>query len=285
MVLIILLIVLGVCLFLIAIATCYLYNVFNCYDRIRLWRNRTETVSYSDYDIVETPKGEAGLYNEAGATKLKVGKVTRRLSPELPILRISEIERKKNIRKPRPDSAVLLGQGRLTFALKYVEQTEMLHVHLINGRQITLPNGELATMPTVKVRLNERVDEEKHSSPDDTPNPEFDEVLSFRIKELALGDTSLNFTIWDSDINMFKALIGFVRIALANFVDSLLRPGGTGPITREINLNPTSVSHSDEVFLFIYNNQCLWNWNIFETVAIHARQFGLQKASNQRREN
>lgn len=238
----ILLVVLGVCLFVVAIITCYLYNVFNCYERIKLLRKGDENGSQSEYEIVETPEKEADIVKETGPSRAKV---TKRLSPELPILRISDIERKKNIRKPRPDSTLFLGQGRLTFALKYVEETQFLHVHLINGRQITLPIGELATMPTVKVRLNEQIDDEKQSSPDDTPNPEFDEVLSFRLHELALGDTILNFTIWDSDINMFKALIGYVRVPLASFVDSLLRPGGTGPITREIDLNPTTVSDLD----------------------------------------
>lgn len=233
-------------MFFITIATCYLYNVFNCYDRIRLLRRGAGTVAYSDYEIIEAPEnegnsiGETDLFNEN--EKLRTKKGTRRLSPELPILRISDIERRKNIRQPRPDSTLVLGQGRLTFSFKYVEETQILHVHLINGRQIMLPNGELARMPMVKLRLNEKVDEEKHSSPDDTPNPEFDEVLSFRLDEEALGNTVLNFTIWDSD--MFKTLIGFIRIPLANFVDSLFRPGGTGPITREIDLNPTTVGHS-----------------------------------------
>ena len=238
-----LLIVLGVCLFFIAIVTCYLYNAFNCYDRVRLWREGTEIVTHSDYDIVEAPEKKTVSGDEQNTSfNGRTFKVTRRLSPELPILRVSEIERKKNIRKPRPDSTVLLGQGRLTFSLKYDEETQILHVHLINGRQITLPSGELARLPTVKIRLNERIDEEKQSSPDDTANPEFDEVLSFRIREASLGDTYLNFTVWDSD--MFKALVGFVRVPLANFVDSLLRPGGTGPITREINLNPATVGNT-----------------------------------------
>ena len=228
----------GVCLFVIALVTCYLYNVFNCYDRIRLFRKRSEIVSQSDFEVIDTPDNEIDLQAETSPVRAKI---TKRLSPELPILRISDIERKRSIRKPRPDSTLVLGQGRLTFALKYIEETHFLHVHLINGRQITLPTGELATMPMVKVRLGEQLDEEKQSSPDDTPNPEFDEVLSFRMHELALGDTVLNFSVWDSDTNMFKALIGFVRVPLAHFVDSLLRPGGTGPITREINLNPDAV--------------------------------------------
>ena len=239
-VLLVLLIVLGVCLFVIAIVTCYLYNVFNCYERIRLLRKNSKTITHSDYEIEDSPERVADFHMEIAKSKTET---TRRLSPELPILRISDIERKKNIRKPRPDSTLLLGQGRLTFALKYMEETQFLHVHLINGRQITLPIGDLARMPTVKVRIDERIDEEKQSSPDDTPNPEFDEVLSFRLPELALGDTILNFTIWDSDINMFRALIGFIRVPLASFVDSLLRPGGTGPITREINLNPVTVGN------------------------------------------
>ncbi|XP_065051270.1 synaptotagmin-10-like [Rhopilema esculentum] len=242
-VLLVLLIVLSVCLVIISLVTCYLYNIFNCYERFRRLRRVPETVTHNNSDVGRS--SEVDAQTRSSGSRLFLGKFKKSIkgeakstSPKLPILHISEIEKQQYRRKPRPDSAVLLGQGRLTFALKYVRETELLHVHLINGRQITLPSGELARLPVVKLRINDAIEDERQSSPDDTPNPEFDEVVSFRLQEDSLGVAVLHFTIWDSDLNMFKALVGFIRVPLVNFVDSLLRPSGTGPLTREINLNP-----------------------------------------------
>eukprot|EP00112_Aurelia_sp_Birch-Aquarium-sp1_P017267 Seg3986.4 transcript_id=Seg3986.4/GoldUCD/mRNA.D3Y31 product=Synaptotagmin-15 protein_id=Seg3986.4/GoldUCD/D3Y31 len=244
-----LLIVLGIFLLVISFATCYLFNVLYCYDRIHRYRRKPpETVDYSDYEIVNKDEKDEEARDETRESfsyhrqiiKNTERKGGRKKSSKLPIVHISDLETPMKRRKPRPDSTVLLGQGRLTFSLKYTEDSETLHVHLINGRQITLQNGELAKMPVVKLRIDERIEEEKQSSPDDTPNPEFDEVLSFRISTDVLCDTILNLTVWDSDLNMFKALVGFVRVPLSNFVDSLLRPAGTGPLTREINRNPAN---------------------------------------------
>ena len=139
------------------------------------------------------------------------------------------------LRRPRRrNSGINLGLGKVTFSLKYDDDLETLYVYLISGKDICFKNGELVTLPNVKIRIDDRIEDEKESEPDESHYPEFDEEFNFRIPRDTLGKTALNFSVWNTDQRLHKTLVGYVRVPLANFLESLFDPEGSGPISREI---------------------------------------------------
>eukprot|EP00794_Sanderia_malayensis_P016699 gene16699-18393_t len=260
-----LLILIAICLVVVLIATCYLYNVCDCFKRIKIFSPPPPyKVNYRNYMPVKsneetipplkTSKNVKLSINKPADEERKAGKVAK-----LPIYGISDGRKSPKHRMRRPDSTLILSLGRITFSLKYNEELQVLHVNLICGRQLMLRSGELARMPVVKLNINGEIENEKQSSLDDTPNPEFDEIHSFQLSANHLGESILNLIIWDSDPNMFKTLIGFVRVPLASFMESLSRPSGTGPITREIEEHSRTdipiLSNGEVLFSLSYTSE------------------------------
>ena len=215
-------------------------------------------MNYKDYVLIESPKPRK-VQSSRKHRKSKRPRVTgpsplayeeakeARIEdepdepPDLPILRVTDTETDVKRRLRRPDSVAYLGLGKITFSLQYSDESQILTVYLICGKDICFRNGELATLPSVKLRIDDQISDEKESEPDESHNPEFDQEFMFRVPGDRLGGSALKLSIWDTDQALHKTLVGYIRVPLANFLESLLNPEGTGPISREITESSDTV--------------------------------------------
>ena len=99
-----------------------------------------------------------------------------------------------------------------------------------------------ASLLEIKRTSCDQVRDEKESEPDESHNPEFDQAFMFRVPGYKLGGSALKLSIWDTDEALHKILVGYIRVPLANFLESLLNLEGTGPISREITESSDTVS-------------------------------------------
>lgn len=160
-------------------------------------------------------------------------------------------------RLKRPDSVMLNEQsfGRVTFTLYYSSVEEYLTLLLIAGRQINScdPTYNIR-LPAVSIFVENSPFSEVTSSPDEAPNPEYDQEFTFTIRPKDLYDISLRFTVWDIISNNETRVVGFFRVHLTNYQKSLLEGAECGPLCMEIqpHLSPVSLVTSN-----VYSH-CFW---------------------------
>jgi len=154
------------------------------------------------------------------------------------LIDISDAQRPQMSRLPRPDSIYDAYEdilGRLLFTLNYSQTDEFLTVHLISGRNIyTGDDMNVVRMPAVSLFIEGQPDSEVTSTPDEAPNPEYDQEFTFPLQVNHIFRVVLRFIVWDVISNHESSVVGFIRLRLSSHQKLLINNIDNGPIAKEI---------------------------------------------------
>ena len=151
------------------------------------------------------------------------------------MININENSRSPYSRLPRPNSVYEDNLGRILFTLYYSPSEEVLTVHLISGRNITTYDDlNVIRMPAISLEIEGQPESDVISSPDDAPNPEYDQEFNFPLQAHHIFRVVIRFIVWDIVSNHESFVTGFSRVGLESYQKSLLNGIDHGTITTEI---------------------------------------------------